>query len=499
MSAEVFDQHASPKPGNGRWSRSLAPFLLPLVLLAAFVLRVSDAMRSPTLIHPDEVFQTQEPAHRLAYGYGGITWEWRQGVRSWVFPAFLALVMRATDWTSTGSAGYLRGIEIALLTISLSAVWFGYAWAKRAGGLLAALAAAIACAAWPEMVEFAPRALNEVVAAHILLPGLYLGVYGTGLRERKRLFLAGVLCGLAVSLRVQLLPVVVFSALYFCCGKWRERVPMVAAGILLPLCLFGAVDWVTWSHPFQSFYLYFWINLVEGRSAIYGTQPWYWYVVQLLQHLGPLAILALAGIRRSPFLGWTAFILLLSHSVIPHKEMRFLYPLLPILMTLAGLGFAEIVQTISSLRKTLVPSSAVAVTSLLFLVLTSGLFAGFIVRAWAQYVHRPNSGGMAAFDRISRDPAVCGVGLYGLAWFETGGYTHLHRNIPIMIFRNLTTLERDSQSFDALVTQGTAFNLSNGFTVSQCWSGACLYTRGGACTPSSKTMKSIPSSSKTGN
>ena len=34
------------------------------------------------MFHPDEMLQTFEPAHRLAYNYGVTTREWRTGVRS---------------------------------------------------------------------------------------------------------------------------------------------------------------------------------------------------------------------------------------------------------------------------------------------------------------------------------------------------------------------------------------------------------------------------------
>jgi hypothetical protein len=233
-------------------------------------------MRSPNIIHPDEIFQTLEPAHRLAFGYGVITWEWREGVRSWVFPAFLAAVMRATEWMGSGSSGYLGGIAIVLSLISLITVWFGFAWGRRAGGKEAAIIAAGACAIWWELIYDAPKALTEVVAGHLLLPGLYLGVYGDRLPERKRLFLAGLFCGLAVSLRVQLAPAVAFAALYFCYPKWRERMFPVFSGLLLPVVAFGLVDAITWSYPFQSSFLYYWVNVVEGRSvSIGGAEPWY--------------------------------------------------------------------------------------------------------------------------------------------------------------------------------------------------------------------------------
>ena len=155
-------------------SSSSLHLLLLAFLLLGFFLRAGAALRFPTQFHADEIFQSQEPAHRLAYGYGVVTWEWRRGVRSWVYPAFLAGVMRATAWMGPGSEGYERGIVIVLSLMSLTTIWFGFAWAKRAGGIEAALIAAGACACWYELVYFGPKTLSEPVATSALLPGLYL-------------------------------------------------------------------------------------------------------------------------------------------------------------------------------------------------------------------------------------------------------------------------------------------------------------------------------------
>ena len=91
-----------------------------------------------------------------------------------------------------GFTGYVAGTAVVLSLISLVTIWFGYAWAKRASGTPAAIVAALACSFFFGLVYFAPKALNEVVAAHVLLPGLYLGVYGEKLGERKRLLSRGI-------------------------------------------------------------------------------------------------------------------------------------------------------------------------------------------------------------------------------------------------------------------------------------------------------------------
>jgi hypothetical protein len=456
------------------WKLHSRSYFLVCVFLIALLLRIGVAMRAPSLAHPDEIFQTQEPAHRLAYGYGIITWEWREGIRSWAFPAILAVLMRATDWMGAGSAGYLWATTILLSLISLSTVWFGFAWAKRVRGIEAAIVAAGACAIWYELIIFAPRTLSEVLAAHVLLPGLYLGAFAKGQREKRKLFLAGVFCGLAMCFRIQLFPAVAVAALYFCRSRWREKIPPVFAGILLPLAIFGVVDAITWSYPFQSFFRYFWINAVEGRSQLYGTEPWYWYFTTLLTHLGPVLLLALIGIRRSPFLGWIALAILVPHSLLPHKEVRYIYPVVPILITLAALGTIEIAKEFDQLLKARIYTKVAVPMALVFFA----FFSFFLAPQFAYWEKK--SGSMALVDQLSRDASVCGLGVHGVSWFDTGGYTHLHRDIPIVLLQG-ARMEEEAASVNAVITYGQRPHFSPDFSLKRCAEGVCLYQRTGAC------------------
>lgn len=457
-----------------RLRTSFSKYILFILLLIALLLRVVVA-QSPNLVHPDEIYQTLEPAHHLAYGYGVVTWEWREGIRSWVFPAFLAGVMRATSWTGSQSSGYLQGVTLVLSLISLTTVWFSYAWAKRMGGMEAAIIAAGCCATWYALIDFGGRAFTEVLATHLLLPGLYMGVYAEKIPERQRMFWAGLLCGLALSLRIQLAPAIAFALLWFCGAQWRKRVAPLGAGFILPIAAFGVVDWLTWSYPFQSFVRYFWVNVMEGRSRIYGVEPWYWYLPFLLRTFGPLLFFALVGARRSPFLGWIAFILLASHSALAHKEPRFLYPMIPIVLTLSALGIAEIVSEFTSRMQWI--SSAWATIAL-----------GLLVCALASYFLAPrfpywakNSGAIVAFDRLSRDSGLCGLGIYSFPWFYSPGYTHLHRNVPIVLVSDASELRSDAAAVNALIAPAEASGLPPAFTRMECWNGICTYRRAGVC------------------
>jgi len=446
------------------------------LLGSALALRIGLALGSPSIFYPDEIFQTLEPAHRLAFGYGVISWEWRLGIRSWVLPTFLAGIMRVTTWLGSASSGYLLGTTIVLTLISLIAIWFAYAWARRSSGMPAAIIAAVASSFYFGLVYFAPKAMNEVIAAHVMLPGLYLGVYGDELGEKKRMFLAGLLCALAACLRIQLLPALLFAMVYFCYPRWRSRIPAVAAGAAVPVILFGVVDWITWSYPWQSFILYFKANTEHHVGREFWSQPWYWYMLVLLVLLGPAVLLLFHGACRSPFLAIFCAIVVVSHSFIPHKEIRFIYPILAPALTLAAMGIVDLLHEIRRGMQFLENPRWVIAISLAFFAASSALLtaqcADWYKTRW----------GAAAFDRLSREPALCGVGIYKAIWWESGGYTHLHRNVPIIPLGSAEQLSKDAPAINALIAPVDSPRLPPGFGRSQCWEGVCLYQRPGTCT-----------------
>lgn len=469
-----------------KW-RSSTHLLLLMFLLVAFLLRVGIAARFPSIDYPDETFQTREPAHHLAYGNWVITWEYRQGVRSWVFPAFLAAIMRATAWLGEGSTGYLLGIAIVLSALSLPTILSGVLWSYRASGCLAAVLTGCMSVFWYELIYYDPRALSEVVAGHLLLPGLYLGAFdGDASSQRnRRLFAAGLLCGLAGALRFHLAPAIFLATVYFCKRNWTERLPAVLLGVCTPILVFGFVDAVTWSYPFHSYVENFRYNIVENKAAVlHGVRPWYWYFEYLILHIGPMLPLAVLGaIRRAPFLGCVALAILIPHTLLQHKEFRFLFPLLPILLTLAGIGLADLVATWNARLSTRRARTSVVAGALIFVLVTSASLASVYPR-WKKAF-----GNCRAFEDLSHNPTLCGVAIvgdfYSWSWADYGGYTYLHRRVPIYLVPKQDQIEKLSPSFNTFVISERLSEHAGDFVPAKCWGLVCLYQRPGTCSPGS--------------
>jgi phosphatidylinositol glycan class B len=99
-----------------------------------------------------------------------------------------------------------------------------------------------------------------------------------------------------------------------------------ALNIVLDNWLYGA--WV------NTPYNYFHANLVEGKAAMFGTQPWWFYFTQMLAVLVPPFSLVLVGLLgagmwlcRRNVLVWAVLPFVIGHTVLGHKEVRFLIPI----------------------------------------------------------------------------------------------------------------------------------------------------------------------------
>lgn len=486
MNTQVSEPTKQSTPFWESARKAIANKWFVLLAIIALGFRVIWAIVHPNVFYPDEIFETLEPAHRLAFGYGIQSWEWLEAVRSWVLPGFLAGIMRMTAFTGPGSVGYTRSIIFILSLLSISTVWFAFAWSRRASSNLAGVIAAVACSFHMTLVYFAPKAFYEVFATNLLLPGLYLGVFAERPHQRYRLFFAAMLCGFAACLRLQLLPAVLCALVYFCYPRWRERLPSILTGFVVPVTLFGIVDAVTWSYPWESFVNYFQTNVFGYGKESFDTSPWYWYLKVLVFLLGPAIVFLWKGSRNSPFLAAFSVVVLASHSVIGHKEPRFIYPIIPLLLTLASIGAVELVtkgeplERLNSFRKIgLVACAALISLSPVLILLSPALMNKTHIHP--RLVWFESNGSLPAYEKLSQDPSLCGVGLYEVRSYFTGGYSRLHQNVPIFSITQSSQLPQYSPAANALLAPDTASGISQAYHEVQCWEGTCLYKREGGC------------------
>jgi phosphatidylinositol glycan class B len=127
----------------------------------------------------------------------------------------------------------------------------------------------------------------------------------------------------------------------------RQPLAFLGSGLLIGL-LYGAIDGVTWSYPFEALWRNIIANLYYHVAAGFGILPWYWYPATILKYwtgLAPLMLaLCLIGMRRLPQLFVAAALIVVTYSLIGHKELRFIYPAILLAVIVSGIGLAQFVS-----------------------------------------------------------------------------------------------------------------------------------------------------------
>lgn len=374
------------------------------IFTALLLLRWTAALCVRTFFQPDEYFQAQEPAWQLLHGPASgawMTWEWREHLRSSLHPVLFAAAYAAVEAVLAllHCVGPLRAIVLTAVPAVVQAVfaaagdyfvwqlasqlygqqnstwaalwlcivspWQWYCGTRTfSNGLEAALTSA-ALAFWPWQLLtdagksfFARKADARQLRVCLLLAATAVVLRPTNLLiwaalltvTVTRLTLDGVSSGLP---RAVLLRLAVEIA---ACGS-----TILAVSAVSDRLFYGA-----WTFPLLIFLD---VNVTRDIAVFYGHNPWHYYLSQGLPLLTmaslPFAVVgtfhglfSLSSPSSSPSALLTsnarralAFVVVstvTAMSLIAHKEVRFLYPLLPILQVLAAPHVASFFWTAPS-------------------------------------------------------------------------------------------------------------------------------------------------------
>ncbi|WP_066630347.1 glycosyltransferase family protein [Labilibacter marinus] len=92
---------------------------------------------------------------------------------------------------------------------------------------------------------------------------------------------------------------------------------IVLVGTLIDSWFYGEFVFTPWQ--------YFYANIIEDVASSFGVSPWYYYIVLIF----PITILTIYVLIKQPsnIFIWCIIPFILGHSVVAHKELRFLFPL----------------------------------------------------------------------------------------------------------------------------------------------------------------------------
>ena len=302
-----------------------------LLYLAAW--RLLWAVMSQTWYVPDETWQSVEVAHRTVWGRGNLTWEADLAIRSSLQSLPHAVLFKVLA---------LFHLDFQVLVVLLPKMMTGlltalgdhsfYQFVRRREGR--------GCSAWLLLLTqtnwFLLYSGSRTVINTVEMSLLSLGI--SLYPGPSFLSVVAFSVMLRPTLAIVWMPLVikyVFEVI-----KFRGVLRLIKTGIrpiLIASCVV-IVDSIFYGKFTLTPLNFFQVNIVHNLGSFYGTNGHTWYLSHaLLPILGPLLPLAIFSMARdSSELKWPVLTTLAAFSMLEHKEMRFIQPVLPLLLFFAA-------------------------------------------------------------------------------------------------------------------------------------------------------------------
>lgn len=315
-----------------------------VILVIAALPRIWAAVWDQGIFWPDEIFQSTEPAHHFAFGYGYVAWEFQDGARSWLFPGLIGLWWKLLAGLGMSAAPTLVvSAKLAMAALALVGIYASMRIAEKLAGAEAAVFCGLLGAAFPPSIVYGSRCMTEMASGPLIAVAALLTLD----RNRTKLIVAGGLAGLAIYLRFQNGLIAVALLGWLLAQRRGRDAGFFAAGAAVTGLAGGLLDLFTWGAAFHSFSTYVRFNLIEGRSAEFGVEPPWYYAEVFWSAVGMSAVAVVIGLvvaaRRATGLLFIVLLYAAAHTAVAHKELRFLMPIVPSMLALSGVGLAVFV------------------------------------------------------------------------------------------------------------------------------------------------------------
>ena len=428
-SEDALLAHRSAVPKPLLWGTILFLAAAPCVLALATLGR----------IQPDENYQVLEPALYCARGYGMLAFEWRIGLRNWSLPFFFAGIIRLCDRLGIRDPLACRAVmALPLFLLHLGLLCAVYRYARRRIGAPAAYLALLAVGLYGFILQFAGRTMSETFSSAFLVMAVdaldacqgrwRVGAAAAPLAQPPRQaaacgLLAGLMLGMAVVTRYASLYAVIAVVIWLVMQRyWRLLRWSALAGLLVAAGL-GMLDWLTWGGPFHSLLLQARFHALAGAEVQHIPVQTLSYYLKYLPIYLPLwawigVVVALRRfLPRLPLGLFCAAIYWIALFLTPHKEPRYLYPGVLLILLDAAPGIVDAIQRL--------PRRGLRVACV------SGTLAMSLVSV---FLHRDmKSDEYHAILLAARPPEVTGLLALESDPWDSAGYFYLGKNIPWIV------------------------------------------------------------------
>ena len=309
-----------------------------IILVFAFVWILVTAYQSVGFFHADEHYQLLEFAG-LKLGYNtttDLTWEFDAQIRPSFQPYIAYVLISGLKWV-----GINNPFNQAFVLRAITGVCFYFSvfffWKKtkhRFNGQMAIWYLVISFFIWFYPYIYV-RFSSETWSAFTFLLGVSF-LYDN--KKRSYVVLGALFFGLSIVLRIQTITMV-FGFFMWTFFIKKESLKQLTYWVLPIVVVFGLsvlLDHLFYGEPVFTSWNYLRVNLFESKAAEFGVSPWYSYLHYILKYgYGPFGVIIILSFfyllftkPKDPFI-WIVFPLFFIHSLIGHKELRFLFPALP--------------------------------------------------------------------------------------------------------------------------------------------------------------------------
>lgn len=326
-----------------------------IVLIVALVLRLGAVIFSKGYMANDDHFETVRIAsegmqHGLLDENDHLIWRSdkpHQIGRSPLYVLSLYAVMKALTWTGIERPDpMMYFIRFIHALFSLVTVWLGFWYIRKTTGSIRwAAIGGLILAAFYLMPYISVRNLVEVVSSNFLIPCLYLAWLGVEKKDSRFLVLSGMLGGLAWMIRFNtgLAVVPIPLAIWYLTHRFRAA-GYFCLGAAIILIFSGTLDYIYLGGFGRST-----INIFKSFWYVVDSPPlphpvWLYALVILGVFIPPFSLFFIGSIFNRSVIGKhliifsSAALFFVAHSLIAHKEERFMLPILPILIILGVIG-----------------------------------------------------------------------------------------------------------------------------------------------------------------
>ncbi|XP_029353890.1 GPI alpha-1,2-mannosyltransferase 3 [Echeneis naucrates] len=326
---------------NGKLKAKVVLFCVAFRLINCFLVQTSFV--------PDEYWQSLEVSHRMVFRYGYLTWEWKEGLRGFSYPLFFAFIYKILHLTELDSVHLLKWLPriTQALLAAFADVKLFFLIRMLEGHDVAKWTFFCSLCSWFTWFCCTRTLTNSLETTITSLALFYYPLAGSKTQSRKKYLL---LVAMAVIVRPTAL-IVWFPLLIY--HFWHEDnkmklitqnyIPIGALAVAMSTiidCLFYE-KWTLVQLNFLKF------NIFQGVADFYGSHPWHWYLTQgfavvVGPHLPFFLHGCTLGFKRYKILlaavVWTLWV----YSLLPHKEFRFIYSVVPFCMVFCGISLATL-------------------------------------------------------------------------------------------------------------------------------------------------------------